>query len=195
MKNDDPFKYLTDTAELENTIWTLHEAIEGRGFWMVAETFSELYVSPIESYLEKEYRRINERKSPFGYINENYKAAESFLDAAEDVRDGLFEKDLCVEHVNIFERKWKEWLLSYAASGLFKVSSSAKKNRAKRITWAGMTKAEIQTRDEKIRAEFANSKLTEHGFADHHAKRKSYPKGNGQFLSLGAIRKILNQPS
>ncbi len=190
--NDDPFKYLIDPGELEHTICTLREAIEGRGTWIVAETFSNLYVTPIQNYLEKEYRRIDARKSPFDHINVVAKAAERFLDAAEDVRDGLSEKDLCVENVNIFEREWKEWLVSYAGSGLLMVSVSAKKRRAKRTTWAGMTKAEIQTRNEELRAKFANGKLTKHGFAVRHAKLKTYKSGNGGHLSWRGILKVLN---
>lgn len=74
-------------------------------------------------------------------------------------------------------------------------SEQQKKTRAKRNTWHGMSKEEIQKRDESIRADYAKSKLTVNAFAIRHAARKTYLKGSGKHLTAPAIRKVLSPTS
>lgn len=66
-------------------------------------------------------------------------------------------------------------------------STKASKPRTKN----GLRPDDRGSRNQRIRADFAASRLTLNRFADYHAKYKRYEKGGGAYLSASAIKKII----
>jgi len=66
-------------------------------------------------------------------------------------------------------------------------STKASKPRTKN----GLRPEDRESRNQRIRAEFAASRLSLKRFADYHAEHRRYEKGGGAYLSAPAIRKII----
>jgi hypothetical protein len=184
---------LTDPGEVEHAIEALMEAVTGTRPSPMAGTVSDLIVSPLVAYIEAEHQRTA------GKGHQGTTTAMEFVIAAEDLAGRLANpaEALFVEHVNILERKWREFLVVvghgahiFLERKVKKESDRQRKIRGKRTTWGGKTKREIRQRNDKIvsayqQAHQKNPSVTPPSFAFSNAKEYK--------LKPDTIRKIIEK--
>lgn len=178
--------YLLDPEEMNHVIRILQQHLKegqpGHGPDM------DLIIAPLEGYIQTEYQRIGKR-----HIGTD--AAMEFMLAAEDIKNRMVtRRNLYDEHINLLERKWREWLIIIGWDLWIdkdKYSKGQSEKGSKPRTRNGLDPRARRERNEKILADFEKSPLCLESFAEYHEKKEPYQKGNGEYLKKSAIKKII----
>lgn len=179
-------EYLIDPGEMMHVIEALRYKAENG---LSGGPDMDLIIGPLAIYIETEFKRIGKH-----HIGTN--AAMEFMLAAEDIKNCIADpaRSLYDEHINLLERKWRAWLtvIGWDSWIVSKKNSKTQSDRAKKPrTRGGIDPEARRQRNEKILADFEKSPLCLESFAKHHEKKRSYKKGNGEYLKQSAIKKII----
>lgn len=179
-------EYLIDPGEMMHVIEALRYKAENG---LSGGPDMDLIIGPLAIYIETEFKRIGKH-----HIGTN--AAMEFMLAAEDIKNCIADpaRSLYDEHINLLERKWREWLTVIGWASWIDTSKYSKEQSekgSKPRTRNGLNPEARQERDKKILADYEKSPMCRESFAEHHAKKKSYKKGNGEYLKKSAIKNII----
>lgn len=175
----------------------MFERLDGvfAAFGSLIDTFDDETISQLTHPLWPHVDFLNSLRSNFNERGFNDEATQKIIESLENLTRSQNGCRSFLLAVRLMLRVYRAGLLPKTSSEgvrfFVRQGFAATRPRAKN----GMTPADRSKRNEEIRADFASSNLTKNSFIKRHSERKTYPKGNGQFLSASAIRDILNQSS
>jgi len=190
--------------ELNHILYMARQFIE----WNIEPKYCQLHAL-IDSVKESMVYFMPDDEDLIQNINNANEASliiNTFTGAPHPLREGLTilrelyeiinanRKDLYLYQLTTKIRDYLDTIEPYVLREKLDKFHLMQSDRAKKArTRNGLSPEARQERDKKILADYDKSKsrLSLESFAKHHEKKRSYKKGNGEYLKKSAIKKII----